>query len=67
MYGISVGEEALINRLGEIAYFTARGAGFKAKRPKPLDLSKREEKKEVRGFDTTEDFEKELDRIRRSA
>lgn len=67
VYGISVGEEALINRLGEIAYFTAKGAGFKAKRPKPLDLTIRAEKKDVRGFDTAEDFERELDRIRRSA
>lgn len=67
VYGISVGEEALINRLGEIAYFTAKAAGFKAKRPKPLDLTAREEKREVKGFDTAEDFERELDRIRRSA
>lgn len=67
IYGISVGEETLINRLGEIIFFTARGAGFKAKRPKPLDLTIRAEKKDVRGFDTAEDFERELDRIRRSA
>ena len=67
IYGISVGEETLTNRLGEIIFFTARGAGFKAKRPKPLDLTIRAEKKDVRGFDTAEDFERELDRIRRSA
>ena len=66
LFGLSEGEVIAINRLAENAYYAARGAGFKAKRPKPLDLTIRSEKKEIRGFDTPNDFEKELERIRRS-
>lgn len=64
-FGISDGEAAVINRLGEIAYFAARGAGFKAKRPKPLDLTIHEKKNEVRGFGSAEEFERELEKIRK--
>ena len=63
LFGISDGEVMILNRLGETAYYAARAAGFKAKRPKPLDLAAREEKHEVKGFDTAEDFEKERAKI----
>ena len=64
VFGISDGEAAVINRLGEIAYYAARGAGFKARRPKPVDLTIHAEKNEVRGFTTAAAFERELERIR---
>lgn len=67
VFGISDAEAAVINRLAETAYFSARGAGFKAKRPKPLDLTIHENKNEVSGFVSAAEFELEFERIRGSA
>ncbi len=56
----------LWDKLAQVGYYTARGAGFRAKKPAPLDLTIKEETR-VRAFATAEELERELARIRRSA
>jgi hypothetical protein len=56
----------LWDKLSQVSYYTARGAGFKAKKPSPLDLTIREETR-VKSFGTAEELEHELARIRGSA
>lgn len=56
----------LWDKLSQVGYYTARGAGFKAKKPSPLDLTIREETR-VKSFGTAEELEHELARIRGSA
>ena len=66
-FGISDDTLLVMDRLGEIAYFAAKGAGFKARRPEPVNITIRQQEKDVVGFDTAEDFMAEYNRIRGSA
>ena len=66
-FGIDDSDVLLLDRLGEIAYFTARGAGFKAQKPKPVDITIKPHEKQVMGFDSAEEFTAAYNRIRGSA
>ncbi len=57
----------LCDRLGEIAYYTAKGAGFKARKPRALDLTVRRREKPLESFDSAEELDAAINRIRGSA
>lgn len=56
----------ILNKLNEISYYIAKGAGFKAKKPKPLDIKTHEESR-VKAFRSAKELEREMERIRRQA
>lgn len=66
-FGIDDGTLLVMERLGEIAYYTARGAGFRARRPKAPDITIKRQEKQLKGFGSVEEYEAEIKRIRGSA
>ena len=66
-FGISDGTLLVMERLGEIAYYTAKGAGFKAQKPKAIDITIKRHEKQLKGFDSTEELDAAINRIRGSA
>ena len=57
----------LWNKLSELGYYTAKGAGFKVHKPNPLDLSSKPAVKQLAGFDSGEELERTMARIRGTA
>ena len=57
----------LMDRLGEIAYYTAKGAGFKAHKPKGIDITVKSREKQLKGFDSGAELDEAIKRIRGSA
>lgn len=56
-----------MERLGEIAYYTAKGAGFKAQKPKAIDITIRRHEKQLTGYDSPDELNAAINRIRGSA
>lgn len=63
-FGIDDSHILLLDRLGEIAYFAARSAGFKAQKPDAIDITIRKNEKQSVGFDSPEEFTAAYNRIR---
>ena len=55
------------NKLSELGYYTAKGAGFKAEKPSPLDLTIKRREKQLEGFDSGEELERTMAKIRGTA
>lgn len=66
-FGISDGTLLVMERLGEIAYYTAKGAGFKAQKPQAIDITIRRHERQLKGFDSPEELDAAINRIRGSA
>lgn len=66
-FGISDGALLVMERLGEIAYYTAKGAGFKAQKPKAIDITIRRHERQLTGYDSPSELNAAINRIRGSA
>lgn len=66
-FGIPDGTLLVTERLGEIAYYTAKGAGFKARKPKAIDITIRRREKQLTGYDSPDELNAAINRIRGSA
>lgn len=66
-FGVSDGTLLVMERLGEIAYYTAKGAGFKARKPKAIDITIRRHEKQLTGYDSPDELNAAINRIRGSA
>lgn len=55
------------NKLSELGYYTAKGAGFKVQKPSPLDLTIKRREKQLEGFDSSEELERAMAKIRGTA
>ena len=66
-FGISDGTLLVMERLGEIAYYTAKGAGFKAQKPKAIDITIKRRERPLTGYDSPDELNAAINRIRGSA
>lgn len=66
-FGIDESLVLLWDRLGEIAYYTARSAGLKARKPKALDITVKRREKQLTGYDSPDELNEAIKRIRGSA
>lgn len=66
-FGISDGTLLVMERLGEIAYYAAKGAGFKAQKPKAIDITIKRREKQLKGYDSPDELNEAINRIRGSA